>query len=149
MRPQSVNVVAPGTPGTESRDISVKAVVWTFAGVVTLLIVLGGALVVLERYLFAGGRGDKASLPIDAALPLSGDLPPKPRLELSSSGNRAAMVKDWDARLHAYGRNADGTWHLPIERAMALFAARRLGSPPGSGPEAPKPRQTPPAGGAP
>jgi hypothetical protein len=137
VRPQAIRLAPTGGERYERQDISVRGVVWTGAAVAGFLLALGLALVWLERSLYDGRSGDRSGLPLTELRPLP-ELRSAPRLEIDDGRDYAVVLERQRAELDGQGRHDDGTWHIPIERAMRLTAER-----------ASAPRETPLPRGAP
>jgi hypothetical protein len=126
MRPQGIRLAPAGGARYEPQDIKVSYVVGMGIGVFGVLLALGLFAAWLEPRLFRGGHGDKAPVMTVAGRPPMVELPSGPRLETSEGAAYETMRRAWDVELTSYGRSADGAWHIPVEQAMALLAARGL-----------------------
>lgn len=112
----------PESPGYETRDISVRLAVWSAVGT---LIMLAAVLAVL--WLALAPRGGAPSLMAPGFFAGEGHAPGEPRLQSDPAGElqqREALVR---RRLESYGwvDRQRGIVHIPIERAMDLYAQRR------------------------
>ncbi|MBB4566804.1 hypothetical protein [Rhizobium leucaenae] len=105
-------------PDYETRDVSPRIVLlWTsalFIGVGLSVLVAFGILRWVEpsvRFALGSSQTQERN---------------GPRLEVSPSADRYALQREAESRLQGYGwtDRATQTAHIPIERAMALLAAR-------------------------
>jgi hypothetical protein len=109
--------------GHEARDASVRAILWTGAGLVGI-----AALIQVVLYFQMQGLWRLRQHALPPASPVASALPsepPAPRLETAPALDLRALRAAEDARLDGYGwvdRRA-GIVHIPIERAIDLLAS--------------------------
>lgn len=108
----------PDVVGYEASDVSARLILLTgiglFAGAALSILIAFGILHAVEP------GGQVTSTPFTVQ-PRGG-----PRLEVSPSADRALLQADAQSRLEGYGWNdrSNQTAHIPIDRAMAILAAR-------------------------
>jgi hypothetical protein len=109
----------------ETRDISMRAVVWTALGFMGL-----GALGLLLSGLYFGilDRGGPEPPPrsIRHAVAEAAPLPPEPRLQMSPQSDLKAMREQERELLNGYAwvDRPGGRVRIPIDRAMEIVATR-------------------------
>lgn len=107
------------SPQFEPRDVSPRLVLW-----VTFGLFLGMGLSVLIVFGILQWIMPGAAPPLTAFGSNQAEI--GPRLEVSPSANREVLQRQAEQRLLGYGwidREA-GRAHIPIDRAMAILAAR-------------------------
>jgi hypothetical protein len=122
-RDETVGMATETVPrGHETRDASLRAILWVAAGLVGVALVVHVALYFeLEGMWGLRRRALPPPSPVASALP---EAPPEPRLQTAPAADLRALRAAEDAELHGYGwvdRQA-GVVHIPIERAMELVA---------------------------
>jgi len=123
---KEVSRPAHGPHGShETRDISMRVVVWTALGFMGL-----GAVGLLLSALYLGmlDRGGRQQPPrsIRHETAPQGPLPPEPRLQMSPQSDMKAM-RDQERELlngYAWVDRPGGRVRIPIERAMEIVATR-------------------------
>ena len=111
---------APTAPRHEVADVSGRRIVWTAAGLATMLVVVALAAWAVLSVLRSGSAQDASSLRAAAA------RMPSPRLQTAPSRDLDALREEKRALLSDYrwlDRDA-GVVRIPIERAMELLAER-------------------------
>ncbi len=114
-------------PRHETRDISVRAILWFGAALVVMVVATFVGMKALVAYYTS--RQPVAGAPFSPLAP-SGLLPPQPRLQISPAQDLKARRAAEDALLKSYGwvdRQA-GIVRIPVDRAIELLAERGLPS---------------------
>jgi hypothetical protein len=111
--------------GHETRDVDARAIGWAGLGLaVAVPLVLWGMWALLGHYRARAAREGPGPTPLaGVAVPRR---PPEPRLQTHPLRDMAALRAEEDLLLDGYAwvdRRA-GIVRIPIERAMALLAAR-------------------------
>jgi hypothetical protein len=88
-----------------------------------VLAVIGGVALWWLLYILAT-RAQQADVPL-SPLATAG-LPPEPHLQANPPADWQRMRATDEAILNSAGRSPDGSFHIPIDRAMDLLAQRRL-----------------------
>jgi hypothetical protein len=132
----------PHGTGHEERDVSLRPLVWGFAGLVALIVVSVVLMRVLLGYLAV--REAENSPPANPLAQSFGrQVPPEPRLQTDPLQDLRALHAEEDAVLNTYGwvdRKA-GVVRIPVQRALDLLAQRGL-------PARPQAPAAAPAGGS-
>ena len=106
----------------EKKDFNARLVVWAILSLVALVVV---SLVVVSWVFDVYGV---LSGPGPAVSPLANprQLPPPPRLQISSESDLAAMHAREDSVMYSYGwvDRENGIVRIPIYRAMDILAER-------------------------
>jgi hypothetical protein len=107
-------------PGYETRDVDLRLPLYTAMSVLVLLVV-----VLFVVWLLSGGAGGGIPSLWTSSLfeqPLKG---PAPALESDPRGELGRSRQQAQARLESYGwiDRSQGIVHIPIERAMDLYAS--------------------------
>jgi len=118
-----------GGLGYEERDVSLRPLVWGFAGLVALVLVSVVLMRVMLGYLAV--REAENSPPANPLAQSFGrPVPPEPRLQTDPLQDLQALHSEEDAVLNTYGwvdRKA-GVVRIPVQRALDLLAQRGLPS---------------------
>jgi hypothetical protein len=121
--------IPPGTIAYEKTDTDPGSIV----RVAAVLIAISVLATVIAFFLFRAlgtreARQDPA--PPHLARPDDGGLPPEPRLQTAPADELLAVRTEEHLSLSGYGwvDEAGGVARIPIEEAMALYAARARGS---------------------
>lgn len=111
--------------GHETRDASVRAIVWFAGGLVIGVLVISFALVGVYRVFERWHPSPESSSHIVLH---PQPVAPPPRLQTNPIVDLAQYQSAQRAKLNSYGwvDRAGGTIHIPIERAMDLIAQRGL-----------------------
>lgn len=117
--------------GYETRDVSIRGILWFFGGIVAAaLVVHVGLWVLLQNYRAAASRADPPLSPLaDRA-----QIPPSPRLQHAPNRVYARLRQKQEEPLNSYGwvDKRQGIVRIPVTRAMALVEERGLQTPSGS-----------------
>jgi hypothetical protein len=111
-------------PAHETRDLSVRAIVWFAVGLVitgvVVHFVLGGFWVFLRDHNDRGG-------PV-SPFAVTQQLPPEPRLQISPPSEMRNFRLWEEQQVHTYGwvNRPGGVVRIPIDRAMDLVLERGL-----------------------
>ena len=111
----------------ESRDLSVRAIVWFAAGMVisgvVIYFLLGGFWAFLRDYTQRG-----AAL---SPFAVSHQLPPEPRLQVSPPSELRNFRLWEEQQLRTYGwiNRSGGIVRIPVDRAMDLILERGVAQP--------------------
>lgn len=116
----------PPTPGHETRDVRISAIVKAAIGVTVLVIF---TMVTMAPLL--GFYRERVARESPKASPLAGQYgltePPEPRLQIDPAADLAALRGQEAKLLDSYGwaDQASGKVRIPIARAMELLVERR------------------------
>jgi len=112
----------PAGPRYEARDADVRRLLQLGLSLCVVIVVAMFGMAKLMAYL----TSHQPSGPQVSPLAVSGELPPRPRLQITPALDLAKKRKAEDATLNGYGwvDQTSGTVRIPIDRAMDLLAER-------------------------
>lgn len=113
----------PPDAAYETRDVSVRAVLWLALGIVfAAVIVHVGLWILLASLRSEAHQHDPRLSPLAETQP----TPPAPRLQSAPSQDYQQFRREEDERLHSYGwvDREHKVVRIPIARAMELLAER-------------------------
>jgi hypothetical protein len=125
-RPDHLRNPGGSTPEEFDRDLNIKGVVWTGAGLAAITAVsLVFVWFFLQGLMASGEARDPEPLPMPEAAETA--LPPAPRLQATPEEELREMLAHEKALLETYGvvDPEGGYARIPIERAMELFPEGR------------------------
>ncbi|MGH9160410.1 MAG: hypothetical protein ACRD2X_10560 [Vicinamibacteraceae bacterium] len=134
---------SPDAGGHERSDVDVSRSSWIIIGSVLFLAVTMAAMWLMFRWMEGRLASADEPLPVVTERRAGEDrLPPEPRLLVDEPANLATVRQGEETVLNSYGVDrAQGTWRVPIDRAMTMLVERGM-------PTAPGPRSEPPSNGA-
>jgi hypothetical protein len=110
----------------ETSDVNIRGILMFGAALMVTVIVVGGLMWVLFRYL---SQREAAVAPVyPLAVSQAPRLPPEPRLQTNPRGDLAELQGSEEEALKAYGwvdKNA-GVVRIPIEEAMKIVIQKGL-----------------------
>jgi hypothetical protein len=134
----------PADGGHERSDVDVSRSLWVVIGSAVFLAVVMAAMWLMFRWMEGRLASADEPLPVVTERQAGEDRqPPEPRLLVNEPANLAAVREEEDAALGSYGvvDRAQGTWRVPIDRAMTMLVERGV-------PTAPRAASEPPSNGA-
>ncbi|MGA7683760.1 MAG: hypothetical protein WCC32_15205 [Terriglobales bacterium] len=120
----------------EKQDLSPRSVIYFFAGLIALLLVIFGVAFGVYRFLDSYNHANQATMSpmvapeVDtrAVTPADTHAFPQPRLEVSERTELREFIEDQDRKLATYNwvDKDKGIVQIPIDRAMGLIVQRGL-----------------------
>jgi len=109
-------------PRYEARDANVRRLLQLGVALCVVIVIALFGVARLMSYL----ASRQPPSPLPSPLAVAGELPPRPRLQITPRLDLAEKRKAEDATLNSYGwiDRTGGMVHIPIERAMDLVAER-------------------------
>ncbi|MPZ17995.1 MAG: hypothetical protein GEV06_08795 [Luteitalea sp.] len=134
----------PADGGHERSDVDVSRSHWVVIGSAVFLAVVMAAMWLMFRWMEGRLASADQPLPIVTERQAGQDRqPPEPRLLVDEPADLAGVREDEAAVLNSYGvvDRAQGSWRVPIDRAMTLLVERGV-------PTSPRAASAPPSNGA-
>lgn len=141
---ESASHTSPVGGGHERSDVDVSRSQWVVIGSVVFLAAVMAAVWLMFQWMDERLASADAPLPVVTERQAGQDRqPPEPRLLVDEPANLTAVREEEEGALNSYGvvNRGQGTWRVPIDRAMTMLVERGV-------PAKPRAAPAPPSNGA-